>query len=178
MGLQNQAEPHLEAAIRLAPDFLPPHYTLGMILQRQNRLAEAQREYQFVVANTSDPAESAQSHNNLGVLLSQRKQPDEAIRQFDAAIRINPNEKNSFLGRGSIEYQQGKADAAVQDFRRAAQIAPSATTYMWLGSACELKKDESCAVQAYQSALRLNPGLPAAQNRLKILQGTSSAPAN
>lgn len=178
MGLQNQAAIHLVTAIRLTPLFLPPHYTLGMVFQRQNRLDDAQREYQFVIENSSDPVESSQSHNNLGVLFSQKNQLEEALREFDAAIRINPNEQNSFLGRGSIEYQRGEGDAAIEDFRHAAQIAPSATVYFWLGSACELKGDPVCAAQAYEDALRLSPGLREAQNRLKMLQGKRNNPAN
>lgn len=170
MGLQNQAMIHLLAAIRLSPQDFRSHYTLGMVLHRQNRLDEAQREYQFVVDNSSDPAERSQSHNNLGVLFSQKNQTEEALRQFDAAIRINPNEQNSFLGRGSIKYQRGELDAAIGDFRNAARIAPSATTYFWLGSACELKGDPVCAAQAYEDALRLSPGWREAQDRLKMLQ--------
>ena len=174
MGQLDQAAIHLVKAIRLTPEDLPPHYTLGMVLQRQNRLDDAQREYQFVVANSSDPVEISQSHNNLGVLFSQKNQMEYALREFDAAIRINPNEQNSFLGRGSIKYQRGEADAAIEDFRHAAQIAPSATVYFWLGSACELKRDPVCAAQAYEDDLRLSPGLREAQNRLKMLQGKKS----
>jgi tetratricopeptide (TPR) repeat protein len=178
MGLLDQAAHHLVTAIRLAPQYLPPHYMLGTIFHRQNRLDEAQREYQLVADNSSDPAEASQSHNNLGVLFSQRNQTHAALREFDTAIRINPNERNSFLGRGSIEYQQRKADAAIEDFRRAAQIAPSATAYLWLGSACELKSDIVCAGQAYQDALRISPGLREAQNRLTMLQGKAGNSAN
>jgi len=174
MGQLDQAEIHLMKAIRLTPGDLPPHYTLGMVFQRQNRPDDAQREYHFVIANSSDPVELSQSHNNLGVLFSQKDQLDDALREFNAAIRINPNEQNSFLGRGSIKYRRGEADAAIEDFRHAAQIVPSATVYFWLGSACELKRDTVCAAQAYEDALRLSPGLREAQNRLKMLQGKKS----
>lgn len=176
MGLQNQATSHLLAAIRVSPDFLPAHYTLGMIFQRQGRLEDAQREYQFVIQNSADPMESSQAHNNLGVLFSQMNLTDRAVQEFDAAVRINPNERNSFLGRGAIEYQRGEPVKAIQDFRRAAEIAPSATTYLWLASACELNKDPICAVQAYEEALRLNPGMSEAQSRLKRLRGENANP--
>jgi protein O-mannosyl-transferase len=178
MGRLNEAAYHLQTAIRLTPGFLPQHYTLGMIFQRQNRLEEAEREYQMVIDRSTDPAESAQSHNNLGVLFSQENQLDRAVREFDAAIRINPNEQNSYLGRGLIEYQRGQAGAAVGDFRRATQIAPSAMAYLWLGSACESERDETCATQAYEGALQLSPGLTEARNRLKLLREKGQAPAN
>ena len=175
MGRLSEAAYHLQTAIRLTPGFLPQHYTLGMILQRQNRLEEAEREYQLVIDSSTDPAESAQSHNNLGVLFSQENQLDRAVREFDAAIGINPNEQNSYLGRGLIEYQRGQAGAAVGDFRRATQIAPSAMAYLWLGSACESERDGACATQAYEAALQLSPGLTEARNRLKLLREKGNA---
>jgi len=68
---------------------------------------DAQREYQFVIENSSDPVESSQSHNNLGVLFSQKNQLEEALRssmQPSGSIRTS---KIAFSAR-SIEYQRGK----------------------------------------------------------------------
>src|SRR6266478_6455356 len=86
--------------------------------------------------------------------------------------------KVAFSGAARSSISGGEGDAAIEDFRHAAQIAPSATVYFWLGSACERKGDAVCAAQAYEDALRRSPGLREAQNRLKMLQGKRNNPAN
>jgi len=111
----------------------------------------------------------AMVHNNVGVLLMQLNRPNEALKQFSIAVDLNPNEQNSFIGRGTIEYQQGNLDAATADFRRAMQIAPSALASFRLGQTLEDKGDLKPALQAYQDALKLAPTMTSAQERLRAL---------
>jgi tetratricopeptide (TPR) repeat protein len=129
-------------------------------------LDEAKHEYETALSYGSDPTELAQAHNNLGALLMQLNQAAEAISQFDAAIRINPNKQSSFLGRGSVEYKQGNLDAALSDFSRAAQIAPSAAASFWIGRISEDKGDFTGASRAYQEALRLAPDMKESRSHL------------
>ncbi len=58
MGMEDQAAIHLVTAIRLTPLYLPPHYTLGMVFQRQNRLDEAQREWKARLGSSTQPSGS------------------------------------------------------------------------------------------------------------------------
>jgi len=44
---------------------------------------------------------------------------------LNATIALDPNQQNSYIGRGTIEMQTGGLDAAVVDFATAASIAPS-----------------------------------------------------
>ena len=166
MGNPELADPHFRAAIQIAPRMSIAHYNLATLLHSQNRLDEAKHEYETALSYGSDPTELAQAHNNLGALLMQLNQAAEAISQFDAAIRINPNKQSSFLGRGSIEYQQGNLDAALSDFSRAAQIAPSAAASFWIGRILEDKDDFTGASRAYQEAIRLAPDMKEARSHL------------
>jgi tetratricopeptide (TPR) repeat protein len=63
-------------------------------------------------------------------------------------------------------------DAAVADFTKAAQIAPSPIALYWLGQTLERKGDTQRAVQAYEAALRLAPGMAEARARLAALGAT------
>jgi tetratricopeptide (TPR) repeat protein len=114
----------------------------------------------------SDNHEAAQTHNNLGVLLNQLGRRDEAMAEFTNAIASNPYEQNSLIGRGMIEYQEGKFDDALQDFVRAAQIAPSPLAFYWRGRVLEEKGQLSGAAEAYRSALKLAPEFGDARVRL------------
>jgi protein O-mannosyl-transferase len=160
------AEPHLERAIQLMPTLGTAHYNLGTLLHRQNELDGALREYQLALKYASDNHEAAQTHNNLGVLLNQLGRRDEAMAEFTNAIASNPYEQNSLIGRGMIEYQEGKFDDALQDFVRAAQIAPSPLAFYWRGRVLEEKGQLSGAAEAYRSALKLAPEFGDARVRL------------
>jgi Tfp pilus assembly protein PilF len=170
MGHPELAILHFERAIQIAPQLSTPHYNLATLLQSENELDQAKREYETALSWSSDPTELAQAHNNLGALAMSRNQPVDAISQFSAAIAINPGEQNSFLGRGVVEYQQGKLDAAVADFVCAAEIAPSAPSQFWLGRALEEKGEWRGAARAYAAALHLAPTMTEAQSRLAAMR--------
>ncbi len=170
MGHPDLALPHFEAAVRLVPQLGTAHYNLATVLHRQNQLDAAMHEYELALTYASDATEAAQAHNNLGALLMQRSQPAAAIAEFNAAILANPNEQNSYLGRGAIEYQEHDLDAAFADFSRAAQIAPSPVAYFWLGRTFEDKGDLQSAVRAYEAALQIAPNMNDTRTRLDALR--------
>jgi tetratricopeptide (TPR) repeat protein len=164
------ATPHLERAIQLMPALGTAHYNLGTLLHRQNELDRAEQEYRLALKYASDEREAAQSHNNLGVLLTQLGRRDEAVAEFTQAIALNPYEQNSLIGRGMIEHEEGKLAAALQDFARAAQVVPSPLAFYWQGRVLEEKGQLSDAAEAYRAALRLAPGFGDAQVRLGNVQ--------
>jgi tetratricopeptide (TPR) repeat protein len=170
MGHPELAISHFEMAIQIAPLLSAPHYNLATLLQSKNQLNRAEREYETALSYSSDPTEEAQAHNNLGALLLSLRRPAEAFVHFNAAIAINPREQNSFLGRGLIEYDQGSIEAAGADFARAAQIAPSAASYFWLGRTLEDKGELRTAVAAYDQALHLAPSMSEAQERVAAIR--------
>ena len=169
-GEPELAAPHFLAAVRLSPDLASAHYNVAVLLQKHGQLEDAEREYRTALALSSDQAEIVQSHNNLGILyLGEQKYPD-AMAELSAAIALDPNEQNSYIGRGTIEMQTRNVDAAIADFSKAAQIAPSPIALYWLGRALESKGDTQQAVKAYTAALRLAPAMAEARARLDFLR--------
>jgi len=165
-GHPDLAVSHLQRAIQLMPTFSTAHYDLGTLLQRQNDLVRAHQEYQLALQYGLDEREAAQTHNNLGVLLNQLGRRDEAVAEFTKAIALNPYEQNSLVGRGLIEHEEGKLDAALQDFVRAAQAAPSPLAFYWQGRVLEEKGQLPAAAEAYRAALKLAPNFGDTQVRL------------
>jgi protein O-mannosyl-transferase len=166
------AMPHLERAIQLMPTLATAHYNLGTLLQRQNEMDRAQREYQWALQYGSDARELAQTHNNLGVLLDQRGQRDQALSEFSQAIVLNPHEQNSLVSRGLIEREEGKLDAALQDFSSAVQVTPSPLALYWQGRVLEDRGQFPAAAEAYRSALKLAPNFGDTQMRLENMEKT------
>lgn len=168
-GEPELAAPHFLAAVRLSPDLASPHYNLAVLLQKHDQLDAAEHEYRAALALSSDQAEIVQSHNNLGVLYLGKGKFADALREFTAAIALDPTEQNSYIGRGTVEMQTEDVDAAIADFAKGAQIAPSPLALYWLGQAFERKGDTPQAVRAYAAALQLAPGMADARARLNFL---------
>ena len=93
-----------------------------------------------------------------------------ASQEFTSALQVNPNKQNSLLGRGMIEYRQGNLDAAVSDLSRASQIGPLPLASFWLGKSFEAKGEAHSAMSAYEAALRVNPSMVEAEERLDVLR--------
>jgi len=157
------ALPHLERAIRWTPTLATPHYNLGTILQRQNQFNAAGREYEAALKYSADALEAAHTHNNLGALFQQMGRPEQAVAEYSEAIRLDPGEQNSWIGRGLIERQQGQLDAALQDFAQAVRLKPSPAALYWQGQVLEAQGRNERAAAAYQAALQLVPDFTDAQ---------------
>ena len=122
------------------------------------------------IAHAGDTEQASQAHNNLGVVYLSQNNLTAAIGEFDKAISINPYEMNSYLARGTVEYQLGKMDAALADFMHASSLGRSPIAYYWLGRAYEAKGDFPHAKSAYDIALQLAPSLQDARARLQFLK--------
>ncbi|HUD67856.1 MAG TPA: tetratricopeptide repeat protein [Candidatus Sulfotelmatobacter sp.] len=170
MGRPDLAQPHFEAAAEFIPQLSTAHYNLAVLEQQQSHPDAARREYELALKYSTDATEIAQSHSNLGFLLLELNDLQGAIEQFDGALQINSGKQNSLLGRGIAEYRQGNLNAAVADLSHASQIAPLAQADFWLGRALEDKGQTEAARTAYETAVRLAPGMAEAGQRLNALR--------
>ena len=175
VALMERGEPqlaaqHFVAAVQLSPDLASPHYNVAVLLQKQNRLDDAEHEYRAALALSSDQVEIVQSHNNLGILYLGEGKYAAALTELSAAIALDPNAQNSYIGRGTAEMQMMNTDAAITDFAKAAQIAPSPLALYWLGRALESKGETQQAAKAYAAALQLAPAMSEARARLDALR--------
>jgi tetratricopeptide (TPR) repeat protein len=174
-GQTQAALPHFLAAVQYAPDLASAHYNLGVLFQQHGQLIEAAAQYRQTIAVSPDPFEAAQAHNNLGVLYLSLQNYPVAITEFSAAIAINPAKQNSYIARGTAEFQSSNFEAAIADFSHAASLAPSPLALFWLGRSYEVTHDFDHAAGAYQAALQLAPGFADARARLEALHGFSVA---
>ncbi|MGB7497200.1 MAG: tetratricopeptide repeat protein [Candidatus Acidiferrum sp.] len=170
-GQPAAALPHFLAAIQYAPDLGSAHYNVGVLLQRENQLPDAAVQYRLAIAHAADAEEAAQAHNNLGVLYLSLNNFSVAKAEFDKAISLNPNEVNSYIARGTVQFQLGKFDDAIADFTQATSRVRSPVALYWLGRAEEAKGDFARAKGAYQAALQLAPTMQDARSRLETLNG-------
>jgi tetratricopeptide (TPR) repeat protein len=165
------AFPHFQAAVLYSPDLGDAYYNLGVLLNRQNQYPEAANQYRLAIAHAEDAAEAAQAHYNLGVLYMVLGVDNLVIAksELDQAIALNPDEANSYIARGTIEYQWRQLDNAISDYTQANLRAPSPFAFYSLGIAEEAKGDLPRAKAAYQAALRIAPSMQEARRQLESL---------
>jgi tetratricopeptide (TPR) repeat protein len=98
------------------------------------------------------------AHDGLGVALRRKGQTDEAIRQLQEALRLNPDCFDVYINLGVAFEQKGQINEAIRQYQEALRLKPeSATARNNLGVALGRKGQTDEAIRQLQEALRLNP---------------------
>ena len=94
-----------------------------------------------------------------------KKDYDQAIENYNAALRLNPNYATVFNSRGNVYLDKKDYDRAIQDYDQAIGLSPNyAVAFYNRGLAYQNKKDQDRAIQDYDQAIRLDPKYATAFN--------------
>ena len=66
----------------------------------------------------------ARGHNNLGRAYWKMGRPEEALKEFQVALTLNPKHAKAQVNLGVIYHDQGRYDEAIQVFERAITVNP------------------------------------------------------
>jgi protein O-mannosyl-transferase len=110
------------------------------------------------------------AHNNLGALLLQQGEPDQAIDHFRNAIEIKPNEASAHMNLGDALLLKKDLDQAIAEYQKALEIKPreSRAHYNLANALLGLGQIDE-AVAQYQEALTINPNNADAHNNLGVV---------
>ena len=112
----------------------------------------------------------AEAHASRGLAASLKKDYDEAHKQFETAIRLNPHLFEPYYFQARNYYAQGKMEKAVQWFEQASQVLPEDyQAPMLMASALHGLGRTNLAHAAYER------GLLAAEKHLALHPGDSRA---
>lgn len=150
---------------------------LGEVYLEQGKKAEAAAAAERGIGLAREflraDANSAEGHLLLGALCGQVIPANSfsalsygkcAREEVETALRLNPRLSEAYLGRGVGNYYLppalgGGVDKAIEDFRKAAELAPdSPEVQLWLGLAFRKQGDHSAARAHLERALALSPG--------------------
>ncbi len=115
-----------------------------------------------LAAHPGDPKVSW-ALSKRGDAYSQKNDLANAIKEYDAAIKLNPKDPQAYNNRGALHLYQGQFAPAAQDFTAAIKIDPQdAAAYNNRGLAnFQLGKIDQ-AVQDFSSSIKLDPKYPGA----------------
>jgi tetratricopeptide (TPR) repeat protein len=137
---------------------------LGLTRQQLGYWQDSETLFQHVLAVTEN---NYLAHNGLGVALDRKSQTDEAIRQYQEAIRLKPDFASAHYNLGNALGEKGQTDEAIRQYQEAIRLAPdNAAIHDNLGSALLKKNQIDEAIRQYQEAIRLKPDYANAYNNL------------
>ncbi len=156
-----------KAAKELAKEFFAKAYEAQMA----GKLEEAVEQYKKSI----DTHPTAEAHTFLGWAYSFQNRYNEAIRECEKAIKLDPEFGNPYNDIGAYLIEKGEFDQAIPWLTKAIQ-AKRYDSFCYphynLGRVYELKGDWSRALLCYEKSVETNPDYTLARksiNRLKAL---------
>jgi tetratricopeptide (TPR) repeat protein len=111
-------------------------------------------------------------HDFLGTALLKKGQTDEAISQFQEAIRLKPDCADSHNNLGNALSRKGQTDEAIRQYHEAIRLNPDfADAHNNLATVLLMKGQNDEAISQFQEAIRLKPDYADAHNNLGIALG-------
>jgi tetratricopeptide (TPR) repeat protein len=97
-------------------------------------------------------------HFDRGIAYKNKKDFDQALADYNDAIRLDSNYANAFLNRGVLLANQHEIDRAMPDFEAAIRLDPQQKLgYVNRAIAYKMKGDWDRAIADYSEAIRLDP---------------------
>jgi len=158
------ALPHLQRAVQASPGVAELQRNLGNALHGLGRLAEARSAYLSAIA--LEP-KLGLAQANLAMVLEQEGQLDEALRSLTIALSLEPGNAVYLQQLAKLHERRQDPLEAAKCWDALATIPPrSARGHVVVGQALEKQRRSDEAAEHYRQALKLQPDLAEAYDRL------------
>jgi len=105
--------------------------------------------------------DKAKKHYELGVEYHKQEQEEQAIKELQEALKIDPNYAKAHYELGVLYHEKEDYGSAVQEFQRAIKIDPDyAEAHFRLGGIYQLLRGYDQALREFEEVLRINPKFP------------------
>ena len=138
----------LKEALRADPNYGPAYNVMGLVYMQLREDGDADRNFRRAL--DIDPLDS-DANNNYGWFLCQRKQEDQSIKYFMAALK-NPlyaTPEKSYVNAGICMRRIGNEQTAEEYFTKALQLRPSEPQALFNMADLSYKRREYTQAKAY-----------------------------
>jgi tetratricopeptide (TPR) repeat protein len=140
------------------PAALQAPFEEGVRALKAGKLDEAEKAFRDVLAKG---ATSAYVHNNLGIVLQERRQHEKAVLEFREAARLDPRYAAPRILLGASLLALGRVREARKEVERAVKLAPKEPlARLQLAKVEERTGDWTAAVEQYRALTEMKPGEP------------------
>ncbi|MBI5586891.1 MAG: tetratricopeptide repeat protein [Deltaproteobacteria bacterium] len=144
--------------------------------------SKEQKQAETKQRQPAQSASAAKEHFDKGVQLTMKGQTDDAIKEFEATLQIDPKSPEAHNNLGFAYYDKGDADKAIEHQKKALEGDPNlANAYYGLAMALEKKGDKEGAVANWKEFMKLaqphSKWWMQAQTHIKNLEGKAPAKA-
>jgi len=154
----DEALVYIRKAIALDPDQPAAHLNLGQILWMTGDLKGAEAAHKKAVEIGPDTPQILVNYGAF--LVDALRRFDDAIVQFRAALKIQPNNFRARRCLGIAYHQKGNLKSAIAEFKKAARLQPKhAGIRLQLADLSSRTKDYASAARFWDEAFRIDPAL-------------------
>jgi tetratricopeptide (TPR) repeat protein len=140
---------------------------------REHRIPEKSIRKGIFLRNLTPREFLAQVHNNLGVIYSERRRFEEAERQYEEAVRLDPRLPAAWYNYGNDLLLRGEHRGAARMFSRALRLYPTDVWALNNRGLARLKMGKHRkARRDLEEALQLDPGFEPARRNLEQISPT------
>lgn len=135
----------------------------GVYEQGQGYPADAIKQYERALQNTTDPTTRAIEFSNMGSAYMGLKDFDHARQCFEQALKADPKNTPALSAAGVLAEKRGDLELAIRQFTTLVSIKPSDLGYALLGHAFEQSGRTAEANDAYSRGKALSPDFQSAR---------------
>lgn len=157
-----------QRALRLDPKHLPAQLGLARLYDRQGQFQKACELYQQAAKHYPD---EPTVYNDLGLCLARQGRLPEASSALARAVALRPSHALYRNNLASVLVEQGRMHEA---YAQLAAVHGQAVAHYNLGYMLQQRGNKLLAIQQFELALAVDPGLEAAQQWLAALQEQDS----
>ncbi len=163
IGIRNFTRDDLKSALTYfkqgaaaEPDAPDLQYYLGEIYRLQGNLSQASQVFNQIVKDKPNFAPAYVGRARTTIALDPEK-VEEALKDMEAAVQLDPNYGEAYLGIAELQVQAGEGKLALETLEQAARLMPdSPLVYLYRAQAYLALKDNEQALENARKANELD----------------------
>ncbi len=160
LDLTKESIQMLDESLKRSPDYVPAQALLGIMYDRTGKSAKAQEWHRKAIALAPNRIDY---RNNLGFSLYLQGRYEEALAEYQEALKMNSGSRRLLNNIGFTYGKLGEIDVAFKHFQAAGGLAAASNN---MGLVHENRGELEIAFQQFSQALESEPELETAKGNL------------